>query len=216
MNEIIGFLGSIASISGMSLKSIVESKNDKNSQRKLFDSAHAILVRMQEDNDPLVGYWRLRNWDYTATHLPEYAVSGGLAVHHKEKDKIGWRAIMCLEYGMSLSRKNFRKWGQPHPFIATYNVGFSENNDGSIYGSCHMIEKREIRNSFLGQKIVEPKIKYKWRGEFTDCKVLKSGIARQFIGHYENFPKNHSAGKADFTFHLPIHWGEVTFDQFDT
>jgi hypothetical protein len=215
MSEIISFLGSIASLTGFSLKEVIESKKNDTLQRKLFDSSHPLLVRLEEDNDTLVGYWKLQNWDYESKHLPDYAVSGGLAVHHRDRKNKAWKAIMCLEYGIGSSGKSPRKWGQPHPFIATYNVSLFQDKNKIITGSCHMIEKRELKKSIFGTKIVEPKINFKWRGEFFECFVKKAGSARQFIGKYENFPKKHSSGHAEFVFHLPLKWGEITLNEFE-
>nr|VFK54183.1 MAG: hypothetical protein BECKTC1821F_GA0114240_100451 [Candidatus Kentron sp. TC] len=85
MAEIISFLGSIASLTGFGLKDVIESKGNAEIQRKLYDSAHPLLVRLQEDTDKLVGYWKLQNWDYESKHLPDYVVSGELAVHHRDR-----------------------------------------------------------------------------------------------------------------------------------
>nr|VFK38438.1 MAG: hypothetical protein BECKTC1821D_GA0114238_100477 [Candidatus Kentron sp. TC] len=122
---------------------------------------------------------------------------------------------MCLEHGLGPLRKSPRKWGQPYPFIATYDVSFFQDSDDTVTGSCHMIEKCEVRQGIFGKKIVKPESDFRWRGEFTDCFIEKSGSARRFIGKYENYPKKHSSGKAGFIFHLPMRWGEITLNEFE-
>ncbi len=214
MEGIIPLLASIASLTGISIKDILKSRKNKVLQRDIYDSVNPLLVRLQEEDDPLVGYWKLQSWDYTSEHLPNYVVSGGLAVHHRDRKNKSWKATMCLDYGIGPSKKSPRKWGQPHPFIATYSISFYQEENEEISGSCHMIEKREIHNGIIFKKIAEPANNYKWRGEFTKCNIEKNGSARRFIGKYENYPKKHSSGQAEFVFHLPMKWGEITLTNF--
>jgi len=213
--DIITYLGSISSISGINLLKIINAKDKPNKIRELYDSTRTILTRIEESTDTLVGYWSLKEWDFEVENLPDYTVSGGLAIHHKDRKGKAWKGTMCLDYRDIPNPEPIQMKGQPYPFIAAYDVAFYQDKNGIFQGECHMVEKVELKKILWKNLFINPKLQYKWRGEFIDCQIQGVGSARSLVGKYQNIPKkSYLAGKATFSFHMPITWGEVDFSKF--
>lgn len=210
--DLLAYVASTTTISGVTLRDIIKIKGNPNKLKSLTSDASGvrrILATLEEDNDPLVGYWELSNWEIPerTTSVSGRKISGGLAVYYRERQTDIWHGMMCH----SLYCK--RGWwdrdkppkGKEPPFIASYEVRF-QKNDQSYTGMSTMIEKqyyscyhRLRANWFAGPT-------HRYRGGFSNCKISKEGSMARFHGLFEGISPS---GQVSFSFNMHRKWAMV-------
>lgn len=201
------FVASVASITGYNLRNLLKYR-----RKNLEDAAsvtsgiRGLLAKLKEDDDPLLGYWNLQSWTIPegVTSVKGSLVSGGLAVYLRERQAKVWYGRMCLSYFVRRGfwEKTTRTSDEP-PFIAIYDVTFSQTND-TFSGNSTMVEKEYYGrwDRFRARFYSGPSRVY--AGVFRNCVVEGTGAGRLFKGLFENAP---TTGEAPFVFHQPKDWG---------
>jgi hypothetical protein len=206
--DILAYVASTASISGVSLRDVIKRKGNPSKLKSLSSDAsrvRRILATLEEPSDQLVGYWELADWEMPpkTTSVSGRRISGGLAIYYRERQNKIWHGMMVHSL---YCKRGF--WdpdkppkGEP-PFIATYEVRFQKEDD-YIIGSSVMTDKiyyswisRLRAKWFLGPI-------HRYRGEFKECTITSDG---RFQGNFEGIP---SSGQVSFSFHMNKKWAIV-------
>ena len=198
------------------LVDLVKARSKGRSLREAFGKVRPILAKLEDPRDPLVGYWRLKYWNFKSVHLPPYQVSGGLAIHLRDEHQ-SWIGRMCLEYSLGPYPNGQAIRAFPPPFIATYDIAFHADSNMVFSGACHMIEKVDLVAAPLRWfwAVRYPRANnYKWRGEFQRCRLDGVGATRALSGAYRNHPIKNDSAHAEFAFHLPVRWSEIDIESF--
>lgn len=209
--DLLAYIASTTTISGVTLRDIIKNRGNQKKLKSLSSDAsrvRRILATLEEEDDPLVGYWELANWEMPeqTTSVRGRKISGGLAVYYRERRTEIWHGMMCH----SLYCK--RGWWDPNkppkgepPFIARYEVRFRKN-DGLIDGTSTMIEKQYYSwyHSLRANWFAGPTHRY--RGKFSNCMISGSGSMASFDGRFEGIP---SSGQISFSFNMPRKWAMV-------
>src|SRR5689334_13385670 len=113
--DTISLVGSLSSISGLSLKDIFRDRHASISRIR------PLLARLEQASDKFIGYWLVREWNTTSAHLLGYHVSGGMAIYHRYPKAPCWEGeiVFTFEKGPGAREPQSYK-----PFIARYRVVF--------------------------------------------------------------------------------------------
>jgi|GEM_PF-3489221 len=144
------FAASLSSLTGVTLPDVAAAATKC---KRLAEITHRslevrnLLATLEEPDDLLVGYWQLASWEISSDTMsvPNRFVSGGLAVHFRERNTRSWRGTMCLSYKTRHGwwmKKEFT--GEP-AFVALYDARFRAE-ERYFSGSSHCVK----RTTFLG------------------------------------------------------------------
>ncbi|QNR25182.1 hypothetical protein [Croceimicrobium hydrocarbonivorans] len=208
--DILSLTASMAGISGFTLKDVIKQSPKQRRMAPFKEGAsqlRILLASLEEVNDPLVGYWDLAHWEIPpkSTSVKGKMISGGLAIHYRERNKEIWHGIMCHSVydKRGFWDKSKKLKGEP-PFIATYKVRFEKENQ-KIIGRSQMLEKvYTSRINRIRARIFQGQT-HSYRGEFSNCRI-KDG---DFMGNFELTP---SSGQISFRFHLNRKWAQINDD----
>lgn len=212
------FAASLSSLTGVTLSDVVAAATKC---KRLAEITHRslevrnLLATLEEPDDLLVGYWQLASWEISSDTMsvPNRFVSGGLAVHFRERNTRSWRGTMCLSYKTRHGwwmKKEFT--GEP-AFVALYDVRFRAE-ERYFSGSSHMRQKNYFSWPHKLRARLSSQPSHVHAGIFSECIVSGDDGVRQFSGKF----KNHTAGQkrkfSHFIFHTPLRWAEVASSPF--
>lgn len=96
--ELTGLVGSIASISGYSLRDITKIAKNKKDALLLLQTATRYLTAQEIKDDGLVGLWTLEQASYVYERHCNWYVTGNLAVLYATERGERWHCQLFLEY----------------------------------------------------------------------------------------------------------------------
>jgi hypothetical protein len=186
--EIVALISTITGLNPVSILQLIsKGDTDKDIGKQLL----LLLDTVSRQNDPLIGYWTLGEWNYLK-ESPEGTLSsgwetskGGLSIYFKYPNKLRWRGIMYLEY-VSLRTSETWKSNLPeswlkrmgHKFFGLYDVEFIQEDD-RFHGTSIL-------------KLRDPDNGKEYRGEFIEMSIEKGCIK----GRYENYGKDKNSMKS--------------------
>jgi hypothetical protein len=191
----ISMLGSLASISGLSLRTILKGSATAASNRQIIKRMSKYLALLdRDDGDPLAGMWTLQKWEFDAERFDARFVSGCLAVLYAKEPRSKWQCKMFLEYRkhahfMLLSGNSWLAHRVRQCLTGVYDVEFTRHANGEFRGSSSMIDSvppRQVQD----------------QGIFLDVSITTNGTLQ---GRFEN---TNSLGRANFVFHQRKRWKE--------
>jgi hypothetical protein len=213
--ELFSYAAIFGTLTGFSLRDVVNARSSRDRLDRITRrsvSLRQLLAALEEPDDPLVGYWQLAHWQVpsNSTSVAGRLVSGGLAIHFRERHAPCWHGSMCLSYYTRLGwwhTNPHRSLGEP-PFAAVYQVRFRATDSG-YSGTSHMLDKVYYHRVHRLKARLFPGPAYKYTGDFSQCVVDGNDSTRVFRGIFQNVPQSGERGECSFAFHVPLKWGMV-------
>lgn len=196
IEHMIGIIGSLASITGFSLRDLVRFNKKKRHGKLLIQTVVRYLAAFDRKDDGFLGNWSLEKLDYSYERHSNWYVTGNLSVLYPLESRNRWQCQMFLEYrkfhsGLSVFPAN--GWIAHKLWLCVsgvYDVVLERQLNGKIEGQCSMIQ-------------VEPKRHVKDQAKLYNGRL----DGNRLIWEAEN---TNTKGKGTFVFFMRKRWKDFT------